>query len=108
MAAIDRFIEHDWPGNIRELENVLTRAVVLSKDDCLHETNVANLLRQPQPPQSTASQLKSLSEIEAQHITQVLDYCQWNISQAARIQGIARPTLRNKIKSLKLKLSCGL
>lgn len=102
MAAIDRFIEHDWPGNIRELENVLTRAVVLSKDDCLHEANVVNLLRQPQTPHSPAFQLQSLSEIEAQHIAYVLEHCQWNISQAARILGITRPTLRSKIKSLNL------
>ncbi len=102
MAAIDRFIEHDWPGNIRELENVLTRAVVLSKDDCLHETSVVNLLRQPHVSHSTSFQLKSLSEIEAQHIAQVLEHCQWNISQAARILGITRPTLRSKIRSLEI------
>jgi two-component system response regulator AtoC len=101
-TAINRFMEHDWPGNIRELENVLTRAVILSKDDCLQEACVVNLLRQPQDPYPASFQLKSLSEIEAQHIAQVLEHCQWNISRAARILGITRPTLRRKIKSLNL------
>ncbi|MEA2109281.1 MAG: sigma-54 dependent transcriptional regulator [Pseudomonadota bacterium] len=99
-VAIKRFMEHDWPGNIRELENVLTRAVVLSKDNCLQESCVVNLLRRPQADYPTSFQLKSLSEIEAQHIAHVLECCHGNISRAARILGITRPTLRNKIKSL--------
>jgi two-component system response regulator AtoC len=102
MAAINRLLEHDWPGNIRELENVLTRAVVLSKDKCLLESCVVNLLRQPGADAPASLQLKSLSEIEAQHIAHVLQCCQGNISRAARILGITRPTLRNKIKSLNI------
>jgi len=102
MAAINRLLEHDWPGNIRELENVLTRAVVLSKDKCLLESCVVNLLRQPEAGCPASFQLKSLSEIEAQHIAHVLQCCQGNISRAARILGITRPTLRNKIKSLNI------
>jgi len=102
MTAINRLLEHDWPGNIRELENVLTRAVVLSKDKCLLESCVVNLLRQPEAGCPASFQLKSLSEIEAQHIAHVLQCCQGNISRAARILGITRPTLRNKIKSLNI------
>lgn len=51
--------------------------------------------------------LKSLSEIEAQHIAHVLECCYGNISRAARILGITRPTLRNKIKSFKLSSGDG-
>ena len=102
MAAIDRFMEYEWPGNIRELENVLTRAVVLAKDDCLQEACVADLLHRPQTVADLPVQPKSLSEIEAQHIAHVLEYCRGNISRAARILGITRPTLRSKIKLLQI------
>ncbi len=103
MAAIDRFMQHEWPGNIRELENVLTRAVVLAQDDYLQEACVAELLHRPQKNVSDSSlPPKSLSEIEAQHITHVLEYCRGNISRAARILGITRPTLRSKIKVLQI------
>ncbi|MBW1645294.1 MAG: sigma-54-dependent Fis family transcriptional regulator [Deltaproteobacteria bacterium] len=104
MAAIQRLVEYDWPGNIRELENVLTRAVVLAKGDCLQETSLAELLRAPRKTGGeTAFQPKSLSEVEAQHIAQVLEYCHGNISRAARILGISRPTLRSKLKTLGIR-----
>ena len=102
LAAINRFMEYEWPGNIRELENVLTRAVVLAKDDCLQEACVADLLHRPQTAAPLSAQPKSLSEIEAQHIAHVLEYCRGNISRAARILGITRPTLRSKIKLLQI------
>ena len=102
VAVVDRLMAHDWPGNIRELENVLTRAVVLAKDDCLQEAVIADLLHKPKELSSApvSEPLMSLSEIEARHIAQVLEYCAGNISRAARILGISRPTLRSKIKSL--------
>jgi two-component system response regulator AtoC len=105
MAVIDRFMAHDWPGNIRELENVLTKAVVLSKDDCLHESGVVDLLQQPSDLHVDSSPLYSLNEMEARHIAYILEHCQGNISQAARILGISRPTLRSKIKSLKIAVA---
>ncbi len=105
MAVIERFMAHDWPGNIRELENVLIKAVVLSKDDCLHESGVVDLLQQSSDPHAESLPLLSLREMESRHIKYVLDHCQNNISQAARILGITRPTLRSKIKSFDLTVA---
>ncbi|NPA24380.1 MAG: sigma-54-dependent Fis family transcriptional regulator [Deltaproteobacteria bacterium] len=107
VAVIDRLMAHDWPGNIRELENVLTRAVVLAKNDCLQASVIDDLLDRPGKPAASSSigPPKSLSEIEAQHIAHVLEYCQGNISRAARILGISRPTLRSKIREFGLTAS---
>ncbi|HDS17058.1 MAG TPA: sigma-54-dependent Fis family transcriptional regulator [Proteobacteria bacterium] len=108
LSAINRFMEYDWPGNIRELENVLTRAVVMAKGDCLQDDCIADLLQQPRalfPSPSSPGPLANvplqpLREVEARHILTVLEHCHGNISRAARILGITRPTLRAKLKSL--------
>ena len=105
MAVIERLLAHEWPGNIRELENVLTKAVVLSKDDCLHESGIVDLLQQLSSAHADSWALASLNEVEARHIAYVLDYCQGNISRASRILGISRPTLRSKIKSMNIAVA---
>ncbi|MBN2332475.1 MAG: sigma-54-dependent Fis family transcriptional regulator [Deltaproteobacteria bacterium] len=100
MAAVDQFLDYDWPGNIRELENVLTRAMVLSKGDTLSASSIADLLRKKEAQPVASAALPTLKEIEAEHIQRVLDHYHGNISQTARALGITRPTLRNKIKAL--------
>jgi DNA-binding NtrC family response regulator len=85
---------HDWPGNVRELENVMKRAAVVCR------TNT--VLRRDLPPgllsaSSAGASDRSLAEAERRHIADVLASMDGNISQAARVLNISRPTLRSKL-----------
>ena len=92
--------QHDWPGNVRELQNVLTRAVVLSKSDVI---DISGL--QLAPAKETVSTSynwnRTLSEVEQEHIEQVLKAVQGNRTEAAKILGISKPTLYSRIPSSK-------
>lgn len=96
--ALDLLESHNWPGNIRELENAIERAVVLAKGSQLTRGDFAFLFR-------TAGQAAphSLEEMERAHIDQILRYCQWNISKAAKLLEVNRTTLHNKIKKYGLR-----
>jgi len=91
---------YEWVGNVRELENTLTQAVVLAKGDVLEKENI--LLRKTEhlhaenSIQNTAN--LSLSDIEKKHIKIVLDGTKWDKTKAAEILGISKPTLYNKIQ----------
>ena len=94
--VMDALIRYQWPGNVRELENVLTRAVVLSKGpvllpDCLPDLFDCRPKRENQEP------LKTISQMERDHIASVLAQTRWKLGQACEILGITRPTLRKKI-----------
>ncbi len=85
MAAL---LAHDWPGNVRELRNVLERGAVVAQGD----------VRSPAP-----TSLSSLDEVEKRHIAVILAHCSGNVSQSARVLGIDRVTLYNKMKKYQLK-----
>ena len=90
--------EYYWPGNIRELENVLERAVINSSGPKLH---LVDELKKPQKAPDTA--LKTLDEIERDYIVQVLERTQWKVSGkngAAEILGLDRSTLRARMRKL--------
>jgi len=92
---------HYWVGNVRELENTLMQAVVLSSDDILNKENI--LLRKPEPGEiKDEVQFITLAENEKNHIKKVLDAVQWDKNKAYKILGISLPTLYSKIENYKL------
>jgi len=101
--ATDEMMLYDWPGNIRELENAIERAVVVGKrtqvmpGDLPIVCNPECVLAEDRPSDY------SLRAIEKHHILQVLTENDWNISTSARILGIDRSTLYSKIKRYDLQ-----
>ena len=93
--VIESLVAYDWPGNIRELENAIERAIILSRDSSITTTDL------PQENVSlvgSASIGKNLKEVEKTHILNVLRETGENYSEAARILGVSRMTLYNKAK----------
>src|SRR5262249_30289937 len=100
MAALS---DYHWPGNIRELENVIERAVILSRGSTL-EVPLAELKpRQEAPVVERARSLGTLEDTEREHIRQALQAAKWRVGGrggAAAILGMKRTTLQSKMVKL--------
>ncbi len=94
--ALNKLIKYPWPGNVRELENAIERAFVISKGKYITTEDLSFL--DSNNAKFTTPPALSLSEIEKQHILNVLKECDYNISKAAKILDIDRTTLYNKMK----------
>lgn len=102
VAALSR---HSWPGNIRELENVLMRALVSSGGRTVEAQHIPPLARTTGAPPAIAttgssSTLRSLAELEREHILRVVEELDGNMSAAARVLGISRSTLYTRYKAI--------
>jgi len=98
VNVMDSLQKYHWPGNIRELENVLERAVISSSGPKLH---LVDELKKPHKDLTTAQ--KTLDEVERDHIVRILEQTQWKVSGkngAAEILGLNRSTLRARIRKL--------
>lgn len=102
-GIIDLLKKHTWPGNIQELENVLTQAIILSQNDVLEKKNIVIVNNSIPKTTPTKTRLVPLSEIEKEHIKHVLDAVKWNKMEASSILQITRPTLNAKIEKYGLK-----
>jgi len=100
----DRVLEllraHDWVGNVRELRNVIERAVTVASGDLLRVEHLPEELRAEEVavPEHSPGGLATLAEAEARHIARVLAHTSGQIGTAAEILGIHRNTLTRKIK----------
>jgi two-component system response regulator AtoC len=101
--VLEQLIRYDWRGNVRELENVLTRAVVLSKGEVLALPERSLESELTTEADAATSSMASLEEMEAAHIRRVLDAVEWHQGRACQTLGVSRPTLRKKIRLYGLK-----
>jgi len=106
-AALDRMLEHDWPGNVRELENLIERMVVIRGEGVLDVSDLpAQFRRGAAASDATVPNLGPggvdfndvIDRLETKLILQALDRTGWNKNQAARLLGLNRTTLIEKIK----------
>jgi DNA-binding NtrC family response regulator len=107
--AVEMLMEYDWPGNIRELENVIERAAILCQDNVIEPRD----LSLPNAPTSLPAGVRSdekigtampLKDIERLHIEGVLKSFRGNKTEAAKVLGISLKTLYTKIQQYQLKV----
>jgi DNA-binding NtrC family response regulator len=104
--AIDLLCRHDWPGNVRELENLIERLVVLGGERRIEAGDLPPSLRHDATPTISVPQLPAagfsfrdvVDDFETDLILQALEQTHWNKNQAARLLGLNRTTLLEKIK----------
>lgn len=97
--AMDRLVRYSWPGNIRELENAIERAVVVGSPPSIDIKDLPVGLED-----GTRPTIESLDEMEKNQIILILKRTGGNIAKAAKILGINRSTLYNKINKYNLKV----
>ena len=102
--AIAELQKYKWPGNIRELKNIIERAVVLCRNTIIDvgDLSLSNLTTSSDTAEiilnASSYQPHSLEEIERFHIKRTLDYHDWNKSRSASVLEVERSTLDRKIK----------
>jgi len=111
--AMDALVAYSWPGNIRELENLLERAVILSPGkelrvplSELHNSPAAAIAEDAQLAVSPGASVGTLEEAERQHILRALRQTEWRVAGprgAANLLGMKRTTLQARIRKLGIR-----
>lgn len=104
-GVIDMLKAHDWHGNVRELENTILQAIVMSKSDVLEIENITLNPRHQLGEVQMKQELpiyRTIADMEKFHIKRILDEVNWNKLEASHILDITRPTLNAKIEKYKL------
>jgi DNA-binding NtrC family response regulator len=104
--VMDCFYAQPWPGNIRELRNVLEKSMLLGEGKTITIEDLPEEMRKAgeQSSVNNTGREKTLEELEKERILDVLARNRWNQSKAAEVLGIHRNTLREKIRKFGLKL----
>jgi DNA-binding NtrC family response regulator len=102
-AAMERLTRYEWPGNIRELRNLIERLQILHEGDEIRVDDLPpEFASREGPVEVPETPLVSLQEVERRHVERVLGVCRWNKAQAARVLSIDIKTLNKKIKDFGL------
>ena len=95
-SALKRLEEFEFPGNVRELENMIERAIVIGNGK---EIRMKDL---PMGKEANYSSVESLDDLEKRYISEILSKYNWNITRSAKALKVDRVTLYNKIKKYNL------
>jgi len=99
--TMDALVRYPWPGNIRELQNFIERAVILSPESTLRAPT--SELEPFQPYKVSNTPMNGLAEVERDHILRALEVSNWVISGAAARLGMKRTSLAYRIKKLGIR-----
>jgi len=98
--VMEFMLNYSWPGNVRELENMIEHGIILSMDNTINMTELPQDIIQP-----ALCEGQTIEAITKNHIISVIEQTGGNISEAARILGIQRMTLYNKLKKYGLPVN---
>lgn len=107
----DKLLAYDWPGNIRELQNCIERAVSLTQHDQVQVDDLPDKISNHRPSHlvvvgTDPADLVSMTEIERRYIVRVLDAVGGNKRAAARVLGFDRKTLYRKLERYAITPRC--
>ncbi|MBE8728218.1 sigma-54-dependent transcriptional regulator [Flavobacterium hungaricum] len=103
-AALEQLMQYDWPGNIRELEHLIERNVLLSKTNEIEKFDLPQSVSSP--VQESSGKMKTMEEMEKEHILTALQNCSGKVSGpggAAELLQMSAQTLYSKMKKLGIK-----
>jgi DNA-binding NtrC family response regulator len=103
MALLHR---HTWPGNVREVENVIERALVLGTGSVINTEDLPDRLRDQPPANGSGIAGRRLADVERDHILRTLRAVNGNKAAAARVLGLNRKTLYRKITQHRIAGNC--
>lgn len=103
-AALVLLRDYDFPGNVRELRNIIERAVLSTSRDLIEPEHLPDYLRSTTRLMQSRSRKPSLAELEAVYIREVLDHVRGNKTRAAEILGISRKNLYEKMHRYQISL----
>ena len=106
--VLDVMMRYDWPGNVRELENTIERGVIIARSEYLTPEelppNIRKIAKSIIGYGSEVTVGSTIKEMERKFIARTLAAVDGNRTRAAKILGITRKTLQNKIREYKLSL----
>ncbi len=103
--VMSMFLRYDWKGNIRELENVIYRGVLMARGNVILKEHIPELNLSPVPAKPGGVDfIRSLDDIEREAIENTLRFTNWNKSKACELLKIPRPRLDRKIKKYGLEV----
>ena len=108
-VVMEELSYYSWPGNIRELQNVLERAIIISSSDTIKHKDIASLSRDVEKPAVNLNdRIDTLENAERAHIIRALDKTEWKVhgkNGAAELLDINPNTLRSRMKKLNISKS---
>src|SRR6266581_20685 len=105
--ALERLMAYDWPGNIRELRNLVERLQILHEGADVHAADLPPELSRSRPAAAVEGEadpvLVPLADVERRHVERVLNATGWNKARAARVLDVDVKTLNKKIRDYSLE-----